>query len=402
EEGRREADVFHKSFITEQAIEKSSARTPGEKQALLDGYVAGYNRYLSDHQGDLLPASCRDQAWVRPIDRTDVARMNLGVAVRYGLGRAEASIAQAAPPTVEVKDETSEAPGGTSGSDVATAEGSNAIALGRAATTNGRGMLLGNPHYPWSGPSRFHMLHMTIPGQLDLMGSGLLTRQWVSIGFNNDVAWSHTVSTALRYTLYELQLDPADPLAYRYGNQTRRLTPRTVTIEVRQPGNALASEQHTVYDSHFGPVLEDAELPWTRERAYAIRDSNIDNNRALEQYFKIGRARSVDELLAALQASQGVTWVNTIAADRDGKALYADLSVVPNVDADMIKACGSSVVSTWKRAPAVVLRATPECEWRSDQRAQQTGILPPQQLPHLVRDDYVTNSNDSHWLANPK
>jgi acyl-homoserine-lactone acylase len=397
DEGRREADVFHKSFITEQALEKSMARTPSEMQRLLDGYVAGYNRYLSDTQGEMRPASCRDQAWVRPIDRMDVARMNLGVAVRYGLGRAEAAIAQAAPPTVEVEGATSSA----TGEDVS-AQGSNAIALGSTATKNGRGMLLGNPHYPWSGPSRFHMLHMTIPGQLDVMGSGLLTRQMISIGFNNDLAWSHTVSTALRYTLYELELDAANPLAYRYGNETRRMTPRTVTIEVRKLEGALTSEQHTVYDSHFGPVLEDPELPWTRERAYAIRDSNIDNNRALEQYFKIGRARSVAELLAALQSSQGVTWVNTIAADRNGKALYADLSVVPNVDADMIKACGSSAVKTWKQAPAVVLRATPECEWRSDKQAQQAGILPPQQLPHLIRDDYVTNSNDSHWLANPK
>ena len=86
--------------------------------------------------------------------------------------------------------------------------GSNAVALGKRSTLNGRGMLLGNPHYPWTGPSRFHMAHLTIPGELDLMGVGLFTTQFVSIGFNQDVAWTHTVSTALRYTLYELELDP--------------------------------------------------------------------------------------------------------------------------------------------------------------------------------------------------
>lgn len=404
DEGRREADIFHRSIITDQTISTAAQRTPAEMAKLLDGYVAGYNRFLADHLDDKLPASCRGQGWVRPIDRTDVARMNIGVAIRYGVGRAQRAIANAAPPTVPAKAAQSTDGWRTLPSDVDDAAlfGSNAIALGKDATVNGRGMLLGNPHYPWSGPSRFHMAHLTIPGELDLMGVGLMTTQFVGIGFNADIAWSHTVSTALRYTLYELSLAPGDPLAYRYGAEVRKLKPRTIRIEVRDPEGRVISEEHVVYDSGFGPVIEDTELPWTRERAYAIRDSNIDNNRSSEQYLQLGRAKSVDEVLAALQSSQGVAWVNTIAADRHGKALYADLSVVPNVDDALIKRCGSSLVKTWKKAPAVVLRGAPECEWRVDAKAQQPGILPPQQLPHLIRDDYVTNSNDSYWLANPQ
>jgi acyl-homoserine-lactone acylase len=369
-------------------------------RALQAGYIAGYNRYLADHPAGKLPASCRNQPWVRPIDAADLARMNLGVGIRYGLGRAQLAIAGAAPPNVEMKA-ASAASVAEPFADDASLYGSNAVALGRNATVNGRGMLLGNPHYPWSGSSRFHMMHLTIPGQLDLMGVGLFSTQFVSIGFNNDIAWSHTVSTALRYTLYELTLDPADPLSYRYGNETRKMKSRTVTLEVRQPDGRVTTEAHTVYSSHFGPVLEDGELPWTRERAYAIRDSNIDNNRAIEQYLKLGRAKSVGEVLAALQTSQGIAWVNTIAADRGGKALYADLSVVPNVDAQLLKSCTTQSAQRWREAPAVVLRGAPDCEWRNDPRAQQAGILPPQELPSLIRDDYVTNSNDSYWLANP-
>ena len=68
-----------------------------------------------------------------------------------------------------------------------------------------------------------------------------------------------------------------------------------VAIEVRAADGRSRPKQHTIYDSHFGPMLEDTELPWTRERAYAIRDSNLGNNRAVEQYLKFGRAKSVDE-----------------------------------------------------------------------------------------------------------
>ena len=398
EEGRREADIFHKSVITDQALANSAARVPQEMAAMQEGYIAGYNRYLLDHPGDQLAASCRGQPWVRPIEAADMQRMAIGVGIRYGAGRSPAALANASPPGKDEKVSRVEPP---SMADDLIMFGSNAVALGKAATVNGKGLMLGNPHYPWSGSSRFHMAHLTLPGELDVMGVGLISTPFISIGFNHDVAWSHTVSTALRFTLYELTLDPNDPLSYRYGNETRKLTPRTVSIEVKQPDGAIVSEQRTTYDSQFGPILEDAGLPWTQQHAYAIRDSNIDNNRAFEQYFKFSRARSIDDMLAAMQTSQGVAWVNTIAADRSGKALYADLSVVPDVDEAMLKACANTAVQKWGQWPAVVMRGAPECEWRTDQRAQQPGILPPELLPHLVRDDYVTNSNDSYWLSNP-
>jgi acyl-homoserine-lactone acylase len=398
EEGRREADIFHKAVITDQAIAHAAARMPQQMTAMQEGYVAGYNRYLADHSGDKLPASCRNQPWVRAIDNSDIARINVGVGIRYGLGRSAAAIAKASPPT---KDEEALSVAAAPEDLDVTMFGSNAVALGRVATVNGRGMMLGNPHYPWSGSSRFHIAHLTIPGEFDVMGVGLIATPFLAIGFNRDVAWSHTVSTALRFTLYELSLDPNDPLAYRYGEETRKLTPRTVTIEVRQPDGSILSEQRTTYDSHFGPVLEDETLPWNRERAYAIRDSNLDNNRAPEQYLKLGHAKTVEEMVRALETTQGIAWVNTIAADRHGKALYADLSVVPNVDEKLLKACSSKNVQRWGRYPVVALRGAPECEWRHDPRAQQPGIMAPEELPHLLREDFVTNSNDSYWLSNP-
>jgi acyl-homoserine-lactone acylase len=406
-DGRREADIFHRSIITDEAIANARKRLPPEIVALQAGYVAGYNRYLEERAPN---ASCRGQSWVRPIDASDLARINIGVGVRYGLGRAIAAIANAAPPATAERTQADDRvasmlASGDGSRDGTTPDdnvfGSNAIALGKDATATGRGLLLGNPHYPWAGASRFHVVHLTIPGTLDLMGVGLITTQFVSIGFNHDVAWSHTVSTALRYTLYELELDPNNALRYRYGNDMRKLTSRVIRIEVKDPEGHVVGEEHTVYDSHVGPVVEDRELPWTREHAFALRDSNLGNDRASEQYLKLGQAKSVDEVLAALQSSQGIAWVNTIAADRNGKALYADLSVVPNVDDALIRQCAAGNLERWKDAPVVILRGAPDCEWRVDPHAQQAGILPPSQLPHLVRDDYVTNSNDSYWLANP-
>ena len=45
--------------------------------------------------------------------------------------------------------------------------------------------------------------------------------------------------------------------------------------------------------------------------------------------------------------------------------------------------------------------ARSECEWKSDRRSRVAGTLPAEEMPRIRRDDYVTNSNDSYWLANP-
>jgi acyl-homoserine-lactone acylase len=43
-----------------------------DSQSLLNGYAAGYNRYLRDTGVDELAPDCRGAAWVRPIDQFDM------------------------------------------------------------------------------------------------------------------------------------------------------------------------------------------------------------------------------------------------------------------------------------------------------------------------------------------
>ena len=48
--------------------------------------------------------------------------------------------------------------------------GSNAVAIGSAGTRDHRGLLLGNPHFPWIGPERFFQAQLTIPGKINVPG----------------------------------------------------------------------------------------------------------------------------------------------------------------------------------------------------------------------------------------
>ena len=68
------------------------------------------------------------------------------------------------------------------------------------ATDNGRGMVLGNPHFPWDGSERFFEAQLTIPGQINVSGASLFGVPVINIGHTDHLAWSHTVSTAYRFT----------------------------------------------------------------------------------------------------------------------------------------------------------------------------------------------------------
>jgi acyl-homoserine-lactone acylase len=238
------------------------------------------------------------------------------------------------------------------------------------------------------------MIHTTIPGELDTMGASLLSGNFIAIGFNRDIAWTHTVSTALRLTLFELELNPDDPLQYRHGDDYRDIKRVDVSVPL-----GSGDSQQSVYMTHHGPVLVAENLPWTRTRAFAVRDAILDNNASYATYEALHTAASVADIEAAI-SKQGIYFVNTIAADRQGNAFYADISATPNIDNAMLSKCQHTVAGV---PPQVVVLdgSSPQCDWRIDPRSKVPGNLPADDMPRAVSTSYFTNSNDSYWLSNP-
>ena len=288
------------------------------------GYVSGYNNFIKMRAGNM-PASCNNAPWITPITERDLAKMAIGVGIRYGLGRVTTEIATAQPGLELVKLNTLDL------SADPQMIGSNALAFGSALTDSGRGILMGNPHYPWQGPSRFHIAHLTLPGEVDVMGAGLITTSGVAIGFTENVAWSHTVSTALRFTMFRLDLVEGNPMAYRFGSEVRDIDAIKVGVETED-----GTVDRTIYMTHLGPVVVGDGNRWNDQYVYVMRDVNYENYRSADQYKDIHNSRNVAELREALATHQGAAFVNTIAADKDGGALYADMSAIPNVSTELI------------------------------------------------------------------
>ncbi len=386
-----------------------------EAAQLSRGYVAGYNRYLADH-GGRLPADCRGQPWVRPMTAADYARMNELTMVQAGVAALADGVVGAQPPApAAVSTPVAAAPAEVDLADAAQAMreaglldsplGSNAWAFGRETTADGRGLLLGNPHFPWVGVNRFYEMHVTVPGQLDVMGATSANGPFVSIGFNKDVAWSHTVSTGKRFTLHALTLVAGDPTSYVVDGQPEKMSARDVRVDVLNGDHTVSTRQRRLWSTRWGPVvvIPRAGLNWTATTAYAVQDANAGNQRFTGTWLAIARAGSVADIQTAL-TPLGTPWVNTIAADRAGNALYADVSVVPDVDAAQLERCTPNKALAALRGVAglVVLDgARSDCDWRRDAASPVPGLTPISRMPIAVRGDWVHNSNDSFVYTHP-
>lgn len=393
------SDVFFNWLNTPEAVAAFwKAQTPAMQQRI-EGYVAGYNRYLKE-QG--APAQCQ-AAWVRPLVKEDLVKLTRRLLVEGGIGQFAEALVGAAPPQATAGVQPSAkafALAAANQQRFTLDRGSNAVAVGRDRSFNGRGMLLANPHFPWVGGMRFYQMHLTIPGQLDVMGAALPGLPVVNIGFNQHVAWTHTVDTSKHFTLYRLTLDPKDATRYLLDGKSIPLDKTAVTVQVKQADGSLKAVTQTVYSSQFGPVVQwPGKLDWDSHYAFSLRDANLGNDRVLQQWYAMNRAGSLKELQTSVHSLQGIPWVNTLAADDEGQSLYMNLSVVPNVSAAKLAKCSDP------RAGLQMIMldgAHSACAWDIDPRAAQPGIFPADQLPQLQRTDYVQHSNDSAWMANPK
>jgi len=148
---------------------------------------------------------------VRPLEPVEVYTYARSVALQASSGAVASYIASAAPPGeaggeqagAGDGEEAAPAPAAGVGDDgglLRTTAASNGWAIGADRSATGGGMLVANPHFPWEGELRFWEVHLTVPGELDAYGVQLSGLPGIGIGFNEEYAWTHTVSAGNRFT----------------------------------------------------------------------------------------------------------------------------------------------------------------------------------------------------------
>lgn len=452
------------------AWEKTREKTIPDFRNVVTGYVAGFNKYIGELQaGDhdttaedgsavKAHAACADAAWLQPIEDADMYRRFVRLSVLASSSVFTGEIGSTQPPPFPPSGGASADSGGDAGASsplplplpaglplpgLSSAEdneaftqtavaalqnnpnpflamqdrdkfGSNMYAFGKDGTQDGQSLVYGNPHFPWRGTERLYLSHATLEKDgdklIDIMGVGLYGVPAVLIGFNEKLAWSHTVSTAYRFTLYQLQINPLNPLQYMKDGEAKDLIALPTEIEVLQPDGSLTTMQRTLYRSEYGPMISISVsgvpvLGWTPLTAFSMRDANLENDRLINQFASWNMAKNLDEFIDLHGSVLGVPWVNTVAAGPDQAAYYGDVTVVPHVTDEQTAECKMEPFHTVLQqiAPGlpVLDGSRTECDWGNDADAPAPGVFGKSNLPTMRRDDYVHNCNDSYWLTNP-
>lgn len=215
------SDFYYRSVFDDAAMDRAQKNVSADSLAVVNGFIRGYNRWLRDAKPADIPEACRGKPWLRPITLRDMQRAYIDLttgAGTGGLGAFISEVANAQPPAAAPLAMTSRKRKASAANLRLVAQaareighsldelpvGSNGVAMGSEVTENGKGLLLGNPHWPWAGVNRLNQFHLRVNGKIDVMGTSIGFFPSPMMGFNKDVAWTHTVSTGRRVAFFEL------------------------------------------------------------------------------------------------------------------------------------------------------------------------------------------------------
>ncbi|NUZ11437.1 penicillin acylase family protein [Pseudoalteromonas sp. McH1-7] len=377
-----------------------------DTQAAAEGFAAGFNLYLAEvEEGKAsLEPTCQGQNWVQPITAIDVLANIAAAGSGASLGQFATAILQAHPGQANewlpsaAKPVSLTAPlAAVPSADTLVTQGSNAWAIGGALSDDGKGLLMANPHFPMTGQMRFWAYHANIPGQLDVMGASLLGfPAAVNIGFNHNIAWSHTYSASTQSVIYRLTLDATDPLKYVVDGETKQIAVKDIAIEVLSDSGEIYRLHKPVYKAEGGMLVEIPKvLEWSEQHAYVLKNTNINSFAAIDHWLALNKAQTLAEFQQTFKDHNGLMFNNVIYTDKDGQAFYIDAANVPDLPPIALQYLNDNAQAKQYFAKFRV----PVLPGDSAAYYYQQSV-PYEAKPKLTRTDYVQNANDSYWLAN--
>ena len=405
------ADFSYLALGLREDAESLFSTTSEQTQAMINGFVAGYNHYLNTSDSSEWPSECRGAAWVRDIDSADLLAYYRWLAqIASGDLFTTGALLAAVPPGVSSQpDVVSLDPDAMLWENRAQSTASNAWGVGSSLTENGRGALLSNPHFPYTGALRLYQSHLTVPDEMNVNGAGLLGTAIPLIMINENLAWTHTNSSSTRFTLYRLSVDPDDPMSYIKDGESIPITARTLQINVANGTDTPTVLERDVYESEYGPMVSLSALTgfgfpsWSGGvNAYTYRDANADTE-VMDTWLGLANADNLDDFQRVFENCGSTLWTNSTYADKDGNAYYIDSSSVPYLSDDTLASINAQLEdqvfsSLFFNGLVLLDGSTSRDDWIE---GDCNGRIPFSQMPKLERDDFVQNSNSSYWSTNP-
>ena len=253
-----------------------------------------------------------------------------------------------------------------------TPKGSNGWAIAPSHSQSGNAMLLANPHLPWSDLYLWYEAQLIAP-EINAYGATLVGFPVLTIAFNDNLGWTHTVNTHDGWDAYEL------PLAndgYRFDGEVRKFDREEKVLKVKEKNGNLRSQSLVVRRSVHGPILTEKQ-----GKAIALRVVGLDRPAALQQWWDMARSKNFSEFETALKRLE-IPMFTVMYADREGHIMHLFNGQVP------IRKSGD-----FKYWSGTIAGNTSETLWSKNH--------PYADLPRVVDppSGWLQNTNDPPWTT---
>lgn len=196
---------------------------------------------------------------------------------------------------------------------------SNEMAIAPSRSKEGVAMLIIDPHLAWFGRQRFWELRLHA-GAIHASGFATAGVPYVGLGHSSDVAWAHTTGGPDTADVYTLQLNPKNPLQYKYDNGWREIKTRKVKIQVK---GEVSPREVTFYDAHYGPIVAKKDGV-----AYAAKLAYAEEVGYIESKYLFNVAKDYKDAMKAIENGR-VMPQNVMVADTSGNIYYQRTGRVP-------------------------------------------------------------------------
>ena len=348
-------DLRMKLFIDPIDLQAEYAASPGWLQKLMNSFADGLNSYLYKHPEVKPRVIRRFEPWMAlsfsegsiggDIERVDLKQLEAFYDRRPGALPSAANVSEPAEPT-----------------------GSNGIAIAPSNSAAHHALLLINPHTSFYFRSE---LQMSSDEGLNAYGAVTWGQFFIYQGFNERVGWMHTSSGVDAVDEYlETVTKKGDGFFYEYGGAERPVTAKTITVPYATP-QGMAEKKFTVYRTHHGPIIRQAEGKWVSIRLMQ------EHVKALTQSYTRTKAKDYDSFRQTMELKANSS-NNTVFADADGDIAYFQGNFIPRRDTsfDFTKPVDGG---------------DPKTEWN--------GLLTVDETPHLLnpKSGWLYNANNWPW-----
>ena len=346
------ADFIAQFIQSEETVDRLYHTLSDEFIAVLQGYAEGLNSFAKHNPSEVLLSSLFP---ITPKKLLIYSQLQLFLS-NEGDRFVEAIVSNRVAPYKKPIEE-----------DV---RGSNLIALSSHKTGTNESFLAINTHQPLEGPTSWYEAHLVSEEGTNIIGATFPGAPCILTGANEYLGWTHTVNYPDKADVFQLEMK--NRTTYIVDGEAHQLVKKKAKMYVRFLGMRIAVSK-VFYESIYGPTLRN------KTGVFAVRTPSTTNINALEQWWRMNKARSFSEFYSYLEWN-ALPGYNIGYADRNDTIFYISNGKIPKRDSSY----------DWRK---VVPGNTKKTLWNSYYTTQE--------LPQVIapKSGYVYNANHSPFFS---